>query len=138
MKTITICGSMTFMAQMRVLGRTLEGKGHTVYLPDDEEAYYQTLDEAGQAALKHRFIDDHLAKIRASDAVLIANYAKHGVAGYIGPNTLIEIAFAYALNKQIFILHELGEQACKIEVLGMTTPSQISLTQNRLFDAFVA
>jgi hypothetical protein len=69
--------------------------------------------------IKKQFIDEHLAKIRGADAIVLANFTKRGIAGYIGANTLMEAAFAYALGKQIFILNSLGEQPCRPEVLGM-------------------
>ena len=119
MQNIAICGSMTFIEQMRALCNELEAKGHRVFLPQDDEFDYQMRNAEAQIARKQKYIDDHLTKIRMSDAVLIANYDKHGVAGYIGPNTLMEMAFAYALGKEIWLLHAPGEQACQIEVLGL-------------------
>jgi len=64
-------------------------------------------------------INEHLSKIRASDAILVVNLPKKGVDGYVGANTLMEAAFAYALGKHIFILYRPAEQACRPEVLGM-------------------
>lgn len=112
---------MQFADQMKVLRQQIESKSYSVYIPDDGEPNesYSSLDQAGQVALKGRFIDTHLEKIKRSDSVLIANFAKNGVNGYIGANTLMEIAFAYALEKQIFVLNPVGEQGCKLEVLGM-------------------
>ena len=49
---------------------------------------------------KKQYIQEHMERIRASDSVLIANYSKSGVAGYVGPNTLIEIAVPKLLEKQ--------------------------------------
>ena len=68
---------------------------------------------------KGGYIRAHFEKIRASDLVLIANYPKNGIEGYIGPNSLIELAFGYALSKKLYLLFEPGEQPCKPEILGM-------------------
>ena len=118
---ITICGSMQFADQMKRLQQKLDSKSRSVYIPDDNEPNegYDSLDEAGQVTLKGRFIDAHLEKIKRSDAILIANFAKNGVDGYVGANTLMEMAFAYALEKQIFVLNVVGDQGCRLEVLGM-------------------
>ncbi len=120
-KIISICGSMQFFEEMKNLELDLERFGYAVFLPQAEESEddYSQLPENEKPVLKKKFIDAHLRKIRESDAVLIANYPKRGIAGYIGANTLIEIAFAYALNKPLFLLHQLAEQACKDEVDGL-------------------
>lgn len=120
-RIITICGSMAFSDQMRQLGHQLERMGFIVLSPleEEEEAHYEILTEQAQTKVKRQFIDKHLDKIKPSDAVLIANFEKRGIPGYIGANTLIEIAFAYAFEKRIFVLNPVGEQGCKVEVLGM-------------------
>lgn len=120
------------MPQMSALAESLSAMAHTVFLPDEAETLdSSTMSEQELCTLKQRFIDDHLAKIRASDAVLIANYMKHGIEGYIGANTLMEIAFAYALGKPLFILNPVGEQGCRIEVLA-TKPSILNGDINNL------
>jgi nucleoside 2-deoxyribosyltransferase len=118
---ISICGSMQLFEEMQLLQADLRRQGFDVFLPEAEEGenFYATLPEAEKPAMKKHFIDAHLRKIRESDAVLIANYPRRGVKGYVGPNTLIEIAFAYALGKPIYLLHRMGEQPCKDEVDGL-------------------
>jgi nucleoside 2-deoxyribosyltransferase len=121
-RIITVCGSMDFSHDMTTLGKELERMGYTVMLPADEDQGSNghakcTIEDF--AAQKRHFVDEHLEKIKNSDAILIANFEKRGITGYIGANTLVEIAFAYAFHKPIFVLHPLGEQPCKSEVLGM-------------------
>jgi non-canonical (house-cleaning) NTP pyrophosphatase len=77
-------------------------------LPDDK-----------RADLKNSLIQDHLNKITASDAVLIFNKDKNGVANYIGGNTLMEMAFAYAQGIEIFLLNAAPDQGYTDEILGM-------------------
>lgn len=55
------------------------------------------------------------------DGVLLANFTKREIEGYVGANTLIEVAFAYALTKAILVLNFLRAQSCRPEVLGMQT-----------------
>ena len=66
--------------------------------------------------VKKGFISKHFKKIKKADFVLVANYDKKGVRGYIGSNTLMEIAVAFDNKKQIYILNEVGDQSCSEEV----------------------
>ena len=118
---ISICGSMHVLEEMERLRTDLVRQGFDVHLPeaDENEVRYTSLPQDARPAMKKQFIDTHLRKIRESDAVLIANYPRRGVKGYVGPNTLIEIAFAYALGKPIYLLHRMGDQPCKDEVDGL-------------------
>ena len=59
--------------------------------------------------------------IRAADVVLIANFDKHGIEGYVGPNALVEAAFGHALGKAVVFLHSPGRQASQFEALAMMT-----------------
>ncbi len=74
-------------------------------------------------AQKKIYIDAHLEKIKNSQAIFVVNEPKHGIEGYIGANTLMEIAFAYALGKPVFLLNPLGPQPCQDELLGLGTRS---------------
>jgi nucleoside 2-deoxyribosyltransferase len=112
---------MHFYEQMDSIGRQLEDIGFTVTIPAPEEVKIDcsaTSDEE-LGRVKNKFIDQHLVKIRRADAILVANLEKRGVSGYVGANTLMEAAFAYALGKRIYLLHPPGEQSCRPELLGM-------------------
>ncbi|MFK7804805.1 MAG: nucleoside 2-deoxyribosyltransferase [Anaerolineae bacterium] len=116
--TITICGSMAFIDEMEQLASELQSGGFETYTPQrsENDLNWDNLSAEEANKRKRGFIDEHLALIRQSDYLLIANYAKNGIKGYIGANTLMEIAFAYALNIPIFVLHPIGEQGCRLEV----------------------
>lgn len=120
-KILTICGSMQFFRQMEDLKSVLESKDFFVYLPEAEENedFYAQIPEKDKPALKRGFIDTHLEKIKRSTSILVANYPRNGISGYVGANTLMEIAFAYALEKNIYLLNSLGDQACKDELLAL-------------------
>ncbi len=120
-RIVSICGSMRFYPQMEELRSMLVRGGISVLIPEAEESedFYRSLSVEQKPTLKRRFIDSHLEKIKRSDAILIANFPKHDIAGYVGPNTLIEAAFAYALGKEIYLLHSPGEQGCADELRGM-------------------
>ncbi len=105
---ITICGSSTFAEEMGKAAELLEGKGHVVYVPEPlvTEAWYQ--ENYGREhflEMKPVFIKRHFDKIENSDGILIMNMEKKGIKGYLGSNTLMELAVAYFLGKKIFLLH---------------------------------
>lgn len=77
------------------------------------------LSSSEAAKRKKQFIDGYLARIRRSDAILIANFPKHGAEGYVGPNTLMEAAFGYALGIPVIFLFNPANQACGLECISI-------------------
>ncbi|MEM7217212.1 MAG: hypothetical protein AAF515_02535 [Pseudomonadota bacterium] len=122
-KTICICGSMTFIDRMESLAAELQAAGYRVHTPVREEASlnWDALDDEQKQARKRAYVSGYLQTIRRSDLVLLANYEKHGIAGYIGPNSLMEAAFAYALDVPLAYLEPVGEQPCQLEALAMSS-----------------
>lgn len=118
---ICICGSMSLIDRIEELGDRLRAAGHEVVTPVRNEADqdWHRLPLDRQVAAKAGFIDDHLDEIRRADAVLLANFAAKGVRGYVGANTLMEAAFAKALDIPVHLLDEPGPQPCQIEVLAI-------------------
>ena len=57
-----------------------------------------------RAALKraNNYFHEHYRRILASDAILIVNGEKRGIANYIGGNVLMEMGQAYVNHKKIF------------------------------------
>ena len=69
---------------------------------------------------KQRFMDWHFREIKKGDGILVANYDKKGIKGYIGGNVLMKIAIAYYFKKPIFILFDIEENSpIKEEVYGV-------------------
>lgn len=116
---ITICGSMKFDPEMQAAKKALEDQGYEIEKPNVVEGhvYEDNLDQ--NAHLKKGFIDEHFRKIDDSDAVLIINHAKNGVDHYVGGNTLIEIAYAYAQGLEVFFLNPIPEVSYADEIRGM-------------------
>lgn len=83
----------------------------------DERAY--TDDPKKNALLKSGLMNKHFRKIDDSDAILVVNDDKNGVKNYIGGNTLIEIAYAYAQGLEIFLLNDVPEISYSDEINGM-------------------
>lgn len=138
---ITLCGSMAFHPEMEKIGKQLRKKGHKVKVPflrievqkrgrNRKMSIRALIEQNGGIdafGLDHPIweekagaIDDHFAKVVWADAVLIVNYPQQQIEGYIGGNTLMEMAVARFLKKKIFILLPMSSQLpYKEEVLGM-------------------
>jgi len=134
---ITICGSMTFYNEMLTLKKDLESINHEVLIPSlalevpGEGKYFGPYMEDNGGIdnfpeghslwqLKSDAISEHFEKIEKSDSILVANYEKKGVSGYVGGNTLIEIGLAFYLKKKIFILNNVSSEiSYKQEIMGM-------------------
>jgi hypothetical protein len=132
---ITICGSIAFYDEMQKIKEELEKKGHVVDLPPIKvgekygkpmsvKDYYEIRKKSGEEVkwvwdLKKDAMLEHFGKVAWSEAILVANYDKNGVEGYIGANTLIEMGVALYLNKPIYLLNKIPEISYEEEILGM-------------------
>jgi len=118
---ITICGSMAFYKEMISIKKELENNGHEAKMPPTEiedqngnkihiKDYYKIRKQANE---KEQWVWDkkaeaimwHFEKIDWGDAILVLNYDKNNIKGYIGGNTLMEIGIAFFLKKKIYLLN---------------------------------
>lgn len=126
MKT-TICGSLHFIKEMRHVESQLKELEHDVLMPESakegmEKINWNNLkkDNVNEfSRLRGEKILLHLNKIDSSDAVLILNYDKHGKTNYIGPNTFLEMGYAFGMKKKIFTLNPLPEDSHNDELVSM-------------------
>lgn len=109
---------MKFYDQMKLMAKDLSAAGFKVHLPTQEEILFHEMSEEQKIKAKKQYIQEHMERIRTSSSVLIANFTKNGIQGYVGPNTLIEIAFAKAFEKPIYMIEEPGDQPCIDELRG--------------------
>jgi hypothetical protein len=132
---ITLCGSIAFFDQMLLVQKHFESLGHEVKLPPTEikdgegklipvAKYYEirktaSVDETWVWDRKAEAIMNHFNKVAWADVVLVLNYDKKGVAGYVGGNTLLEMGIAFYLGKKIFLLNPIPELSYKEEIIGM-------------------
>lgn len=120
MKTIAVCGSMKVRERMLAIEQELVARGFAVLLPNmNETGDYVAMEEPEQYEFKNRMILDHLKKIQDADAVLVVNERLKDIDGYIGANSFLEMGFALANGKKIFLLNDIPEQANKVEIGGM-------------------
>jgi len=132
---VTICGSIAFYDEMLSIKEKLKEMEHEVELPpfeikDDSgnmipvKEYYQKRKSAGENIQwiwdrKGEAITEHFNKVVWSDAILVLNYDKNNIKGYVGGNTLMEIGLAFFLKKKIYFLNQIPELPYKEEILGM-------------------
>ena len=98
---VVLCGSMKFKEDIINIGKRLEELGHTIKLPI--ECINGEPKEIASRAHFNRIISE------ATEAILVVNNEKSGIANYIGPNSFAEVAFAFFHNKKIFLLNDIYE-----------------------------
>ena len=108
---IVICGSMTFYDEMTELKNELQKKGIDCIIPAQENHLIDDFTEEQMNEFKRKVSNSYLAKIRNrnTESILIYNQKKRGIDNYIGPNTLVEIAMAFAWYRKIYLYYDLYE-----------------------------
>jgi nucleoside 2-deoxyribosyltransferase len=127
--TITICGSIKFMDEMKEAQKELEKLGHQVLMPvKAQEVDYWSEDNSSRvkAKKKYKFLEKHLDNIAKSDAILVVNITKGDIKNYIGANTFLEIGFAHYQKKKIFLLNPIPNQPYIIDELETIEPQIIN------------
>jgi hypothetical protein len=109
---ITICGSMHFAKEMLDAQKLLEELGHEAIVPLDTHDCVKdpSLNSNLEWGMNLNIDKDHFNKIESSEAILVLNYPKNNIDGYIGGSSLMEIAVARHLDKKIFILYDLPSE----------------------------
>lgn len=122
---IVICGSMSFAKEMIRAKERLKKRGHKCVIPPltFEFANGRRKKDYGKEDIKAKKKIDAIRlyynEIKKSEAVLVLNYKKREVPGYIGGNSLIEIAFAHVLGKKIFLLNPIPKMDYTSEIVFM-------------------
>lgn len=132
---ITLCGSIAFQDKIILLKENLEKMGHEIEIWPTKikngrgelisvEEYYRLRKTAPDNEQwiwdkKADLITEHFDKISWADTILVANYDKHDIKGYIGGNTLMEMGLAFFLKKKIYLLNQVPELSYKEEILGL-------------------
>ncbi len=122
---IIVCGSISAADEIVKVKNILEKKGHEVEIPEGVKrpelrpTNNASSSEKADTKIKHDLIRGYYEKIKTYNVVLIVNSEKKGIKGYIGGNTLIEMAFAHVLNKKLYCLYPLPELSYTAEILAM-------------------
>jgi predicted RNA-binding protein with PUA domain len=107
---IGVAGSMQFTERMMDLCSQLESLGHEAFMSkfaphfvgkSDEEKEKIKLEQKYQ----HDAIREFWKPMQKADALLVANFDKHGIKNYIGGNAFLEMGFAHVLHQKIYLLN---------------------------------
>jgi len=111
---IGVAGSMQFTEQMMDIVKQLEAMGHEVFMSKfaahyvgktDKQKEVQKLDDK----YNHDAIREFWQPMQGADALLVANFDKHGIKHYIGGNAFLEMGFAYVLGQKLYALNPLPD-----------------------------
>ncbi len=103
---------MYFAKEMLEAKQKLEEMGHVVEVPCDTQEFADEPDlttdnheKNYQHCIENDIIRKSFNSIAGSEAILVLNYPKNGINGYVGASGIMEIGLAYYLNKKIFLLY---------------------------------
>jgi len=107
-----ICGSMHFAKEMLEAQKSLQGLGHDAKIPSDTLECLENpeLNMDFDYCVRTQIDKKDFQQVADSDAILVLNYPKNGIKGYIGGATLMEIGLARHLGKKIFLLHDIPSE----------------------------
>lgn len=117
---ITICSSAQFFEEAIGIEKELKKLGFKVKLPKtayimkktgnfNVSAYKTWFKNKKDYKKKTELIRDHFKKVIEADAILVLNKKKNNIPGYIGGNTLMEMAIAFHFQKPIFIYNDIDD-----------------------------
>ncbi len=130
-KIITICSSAAHYKQVLVIESQLKKMGYKVKIPKtanimkktnnfDVASYKTWYNNKKDYKKKTQLMKAHFRKVIEADAILVTNFEKNGIEGYIGGNVLMEMALAFHYKKPIFIYNNISEDlGIKEEVYGL-------------------
>ena len=118
---IAICGSMSFAKEMLVVRDRLVQAGHTAILPHDAATYANDPSklETKWEKSEQDLIRNYFKEIETSDAILVLNMTKDGIANYVGGNAFLEMGFAHVLNKTVYLYNPVPELPYRDEMIAM-------------------
>jgi len=122
---IALCHSMQYAERALEVAEWFKMRGHEAF-PSGTSHLYVGLSDEEKEVLKleqkynHDVIREHWYVIEKADVVLILNYDKHGIPGYIGGNAFLEMGFAYILKKPMYLLNPIPKMPYyETEIIGM-------------------
>lgn len=122
---IGIAGSMNYTEKMVELCEKLRAMGHEVFMSKFADAYIgKTHEEKEKIKLEHKYNYDAIREfwkpMQNAEALLVANYDKHGIKNYIGGNSFLEMGFAYVLGHKIYLINPIPQMPYyETEIIAM-------------------
>ena len=107
---VGVAGSMQFTERMMDLCERLEKLGHEAFMSKFAPYFVGKTDDEKERIKLHQknkkdAIREFWKPMQDADALLVANFDKHGIENYIGGNAFLEMGFAHILNQKIFLLN---------------------------------
>lgn len=135
MKIFVIC-SKAFYPLIHGIKRTLEESGHEVLLPNcydnpELEDQMKHLSDKEHSIFKASMIRRSELVISNVDSVLVLNFSKNGIPGYIGGATFLEMYNAFRLDKSIYMFNGVSDSSLSDEIKGFS-PTIINGDLSRL------
>jgi hypothetical protein len=118
---IAICSSTQFLHEVKEIADKLMAMGHETIYPQTigkivrgEVSYEEAMNDKNngkwhERGIKQDSLRAYFEEIKNSDVILVTNFDKNGIKGYLGGAVLLEMGFAHVLNKKIFLLNEIPE-----------------------------
>lgn len=112
---IMIVGSMKFVRDMPKIKRELTKLGHKVILPVGirphlkDSDFVENLEGNMVFCIKNDVMRRNFKLVAKSDAVLVLNYKRNNMDGYIGISVLLEMGIAHFLRKKIFLMQKVPD-----------------------------
>jgi hypothetical protein len=116
---IIVCGSMKFIEEIKKIKDKLTDLGHEVTIPNLGNLEKEQQMEDHKAKIEFDLIRLFFKKIENSDALLVANFDKNNIKGYIGGNSLLEMGKAYDVRIPIYLLNEIPEMLYTEEIKAL-------------------
>lgn len=111
---IGVAGSMQLTERMMELCVQLEALGHQAFMSKFGPAFVGKSDlEKEKIKLEQKYNHDAIREfwkpMQSADALLVANFDKHGIKNYIGGNAFLEMGFAHILCQKIYLLNPIPD-----------------------------
>lgn len=117
---LIVCASMDFAKETLEAKVLLTSMGHEVEVPAEIHRHIgdEPVDNKAEK-LELDVIRTYFYKIKDSDALVVLNYKKNGISGYVGGNTFLEMGFAHVLDKTIYLLNNIPVMGYSDEIEAM-------------------
>ncbi|HWY79064.1 MAG TPA: hypothetical protein VNW29_01775 [Candidatus Sulfotelmatobacter sp.] len=109
---IAIIGSMKFASEMVQIQKQLQKLGYTAVVPLGTEnhlrdkTFVDNLESNLEWCITNDIMRKNFHQVADCDAVLVLNYKRNGIEGYIGVSALLEMGVAHYLGKKIFLMQK--------------------------------
>ncbi|QQG52644.1 MAG: hypothetical protein HY931_00205 [Candidatus Falkowbacteria bacterium] len=125
MKSVVMCGSSSFASEMRDFSERLKNLGAVVYEPHLYRAsggVWSEIKESDRKYVALGLTHDHFYKMRMADVIYVYNKD-----GYAGVSVNMEIGYAVALNKPIYVQDENDAEPCRKALFSgvVKTPEEL-------------